>query len=496
MRLLAVLAMTAVLFAAFLSAPAAAAGVETPTADLTFQVYTCPDDYAGEDYLTDCSAGPDGYELLVTEDTDSADGPGGQAGVTGFTDADGFYSLNYPAGPTRAVLQLSQESNAFYVACFDTTSGSEAFLFDGADNGLSLDTSSGGSFSCRWYVIPSSAGEPAPTTALGTFQVYECDLDYTGDAEAAGCVAAPQGIPVRINGDGGAYVQNTLTSQSGTAHDSTIPPGEITVTLDIDEMVYPRDSTGFEVECFDTTSGEAVSLGATNIGTIDLAVVAGGTYACDFYVTTYAGTANAAFQVFTCPIGYEDEDYLTDCTSLDTENPVNTAAPVDILLSGGSEIDPETALVGSTGAEGRTLFEALQPGTYTAFLDVPTANGPFRYQCFDATSGTEEFLFDGNGSLLTAKIAANGLLSCRWYIIPADLGNGASASPSASSVPSASASAAPSRDGTSAGPVTGLPSTGAGSSSGSPLPGAALAAVLLAVITVAFATRRLIVTRS
>ena len=115
--------------------------------------------------------------------------------------------MNYPAGPTRAVLQLSRESNSFYYSCFDVNGGNVLFLFDGYENGLSLDTEAGGAYSCRWYVIPSSAGEPAPTTAIGTFQVYECELDYTGDADAAGCVSAPSGIPVRINGDGGAYVQ-------------------------------------------------------------------------------------------------------------------------------------------------------------------------------------------------------------------------------------------------------------------------------------------------
>ncbi len=622
MRLLAVLAMTAALFAAFLPAMPAAAGVgETPTADLTFQVYTCPDDYAGEDYLTDCFAGPEGYELLVTEDTDSADGPGGQAGVTGFTDADGFSSLNYPAGPTRTVLQLSRETNSFYLACFDTTSGSEVFLLDGADNGLSLDTAGGESFSCRWYVIPSSAGEPAPTTALGTFQVYDCELDYTGDADAAGCFAAPQGIPVRINGDGGNYVQNTQTSQSGMAHDSTIPPGEITVTLDIDETVYGRDTTGFEVECFDASSGTAESLGTTNVGTFDLAVVAGGSYACDFYVTPYAEPAAAAaqFQVFSCPALYEGDTYLNDCdpvgvdvllspgtefdpdsaiagTAIDDSTtgfgpldpgsysaflnaservnsfyyacfdtssgsevflfdgeasyltadiaaggllscrwyivpqeegtdsasagfevrtcpvayagndyqndcpPVEESEPVDVLLSGGPVLDPETALVGTTGINGLTTFTPLVPGTYTAGLDVSGEFADFSLACFDASSGSDVFLFDGDANVTTFQLLAYGYTICRWYIIPEDLAGG-TASPDASATvaPSASASAnaaAPSRGGTSGGPISGLPNTGAGTGAGPALPGAALALAVLAVLAVAFATRRLLATRS
>ena len=495
-RLLAVLTMTAALFATFLSATPASAGVETPTAGLTVQVFTCPIDYAGEDHLTDCSAGPADYELLVTEDTDAADGPGGQPGVTGFTDANGFYSVNYPAGPTRIVLQLSRESNSFYLACFDTTSGGEVFLFDDTANGISLDTAGGESYACRWYIIPSSAGEPTPTTADGTFQVYDCELDYTGDADAAGCVAAPTGIPVRINGDGGAYVQNTLTSQSGTAHDSTIPPGEITVTLDIDEVVYDRDTTGFELECFDTTSGTAEALGTTNVATIDLTVVAGGTYACDFYVTPQfdAGTASAAFQVFQCPVEYAGDDYLSDC------DPVDPAEPVNVLLNEGEDFDFDAALTGTTGNEGQTQFEALDPGTYLATLYLSERVNTFSLACFDVTSGSEEFLFDSTGVQFTVDLAAGGLLSCRWYVIPQELpgaspsATSASASPSATSAPSASA--APSRGGTAGGPVTGLPNTGAGSTPSSTLPGAALVAVLLAVVAVTLTARRLVVPRN
>ena len=82
MRLLAVLAMTAALLAAFLPAPMTSADVETPTATVNLQVYSCPIDYAGDAYDADCYGGPSGYEILVTEDTDSADIPGGQPGVT------------------------------------------------------------------------------------------------------------------------------------------------------------------------------------------------------------------------------------------------------------------------------------------------------------------------------------------------------------------------------------------------------------------------------
>ena len=420
LRLLAVLAMTAALFAGFLSAPAVSAGVETPTASLTFQVYTCPDDYAGADYLTDCSAGPADYELLVTEDTDSADGPGGQPGVTEYTDADGFVSVDYPAGPTRAVLQLSQQSNSFYLACFDTTSGSEIFRFDGATNGLSLDTAGGASWSCRWYVIPSSAGEPAPTTADGTFQVYDCELNYTGDADAAGCVAAPQGIPVRVVANDAAYIQDTQTSQSGTAHDSTIPPGTITVILDVEAVVYDRTTTGFEVECFDTTSGEAVSLGSTNIPSIDLSVEAGGTYACDFYITPDAELANRiiSFQVSECPVGYTGDEYQVDCTTYDAGD------AVDVLLTAGPEFDIENVLAsGTTDDAGFVQFTGLEAGTYSAALDLSERVNSFVYDCALATDTSVTPLFDGGGVQLTADTVRGGILSCRWYVIPVDVEN-------------------------------------------------------------------------
>ncbi len=482
--------MLAALLAAFVTAPVlpASAGSQAATADITMQVWTCPDDYAGTDYLTDCTPGPAGTEVLFTDDIDFTGPPGTGTYITDFVDADGFSTQTLPAGDTLAVVQLAADTYGFYHACFDTTVGSEVYLFDGATNGAVLSTVAGGTYSCRFYVIPSSAGPPPPTTANGVFQVYVCETDYAGDANESGCVRGPQGIPFSITGDGGAYVQDILTSQSGTAHDSTLPPGLISISIDPTESVYPRTTTGIASECYDTTNVYRELLVTSDVGLLDFPVVAGGEYECDFFVTPQDVApvpANIAVQVFDCPVEYDGDDYLTDCA------PTPATDPAVVYLNEGTDFDIDTALEGTTGAEGRTLFESLPAGPYLMTLWESERVNTFYIACFDATSGEEVYLFDGNGIQYELFVQPGDLLSCRWYVIPQAIASpSASASAAASVAPSTVPSARPS------GPVTGLPSTGTGASDTTMLPLMGMAAVaLVALAGAGLVTRRLVTAR-
>ena len=480
MRLLAVLAMTAALFAAFLPASPTAAGVgETPTAELTFQVYTCPPNYAGEEYLFDCTPGPAGDPITVA---------GGAVGPTvdGTTADDGTYALNYPVGQTNVTLGLSAP-NSFYVACFDTTSGTEDFLFTGAENTITLDTSTGGSYSCRFYVIPTE-GAPVPPIANAAFQVFTCPALYDGDTYLNDC--DPVGVDVLLSPGTEFDPDNAI---DGTAIDDSttgfgpLDPGSYSAFLNASERV-----NSFYYACFDTSSGSEVFLfdGEASYLTADIA--AGGLLSCRWYIVPQdAGTdsASAGFEVRTCPVAYAGDDYRNDCP------PVEGSDPVDVLLSGGPVLDPETALVGTTGINGLTTFTPLVPGTYTAGLDVSGEFADFSLACFDASSGSDVFLFDGDANVTTFQLPAYGYTICRWYIIPEELAGG-SASPSASATAAPSANATASPAPSSAGGIATLPNTGAGPASSPDLSMVALSAALLAVIAAAFVTRRLVTTRS
>jgi hypothetical protein len=487
-RRLVVATMLLALFAAAAPAlgPSASAQEDVAAAGpVTVQSWVCPLDYAGTDYLDDCTlGGPFGVRLtnpagttLTAETTNAGD-------VSFAGGAAGAYSLGTSL--------LGEGRASFYYACFDSA---DVFRFDGSGSVIDFSLAEGDSLFCRVYVTFLSFDEPAP--ASGEFRVYSCPVDYAGDSFLTACANAPSGDRFRVFADGGSYDVSVVTDANGVAAFSELPTGEISVSLDIETV---DGATGVDFFCYNDLPGSESFLGQGNTPNVELSIDPGLFYFCEFYVTPLSSSvvpANATFQVFTCPVEYAGDDYLTDCA------PVDPSAPVDILLSPGAELNLDLALTATTGAEGRTLFEALDPGTYSAAIDVSERVNTFYYACFVA----EEFLFDGESVQFTADIAAGSLLSCRWYIIPFDLPGGESAAPSASAsvsapVPSASASAAASvtpsarpnassRPAASAGPIATLPSTGtgAGDTSGwATLPLVALV-VALAAATVTVARR-------
>ena len=485
-RLLAAFVMPFALIAAFLAAtPAPVAAGQASSANLAFQIFTCPLGYAGDEYLFDCTPGPAGDEITVSG---AADG----SSVEGITADDGTYALDYPAGETTVTFGLT-DPNSFYYACFDTTSGSEVYLFDGTTNIATLNSSAGESFSCRFYVTPSEVvppGDNAADAATFEFQVFECPVAYEGDAYLTDCAPVEPTNPIEVqlvSGPEFDIESDTLltgnTGDEGRIPFRLLPPGTWSAALNISERV-----NSFYYACFDATSGEEDFL--FDGGGVQLTgeIAVGGILSCRWYIIPQelpsaapsddSFGASAEFQVYECPVAYEGDEYLFDCEPADAE------FPVEVQLSGGPELDPDTALSGMTDDDGFVRFTGLVGGTYTAYLNVPGEFATFYLACFDATGGGESFLYDGEANLTTFEVAEDATISCRWYIIPEDLRGPEGPSASATIAPSASASGVP---------VAVLPSTGTGTgSSGTTSPTGALAvAALMATIAVAFVTRRL-----
>ena len=141
---LAAMALPLALIAALLPTARPASAAQQSGTALTWQVYTCPTDYAGTDYLADCTPGGASYDISLTDTS-------GTVVQQGSTDASGSVTFTGLAGDITSTLGVPGDFAHFYLACFDTTSGSEVFLFDGTGNQVTETFSgdAGSSVSCR-----------------------------------------------------------------------------------------------------------------------------------------------------------------------------------------------------------------------------------------------------------------------------------------------------------------------------------------------------------
>lgn len=246
--------------AAIGTASPAGAAQPTGTADFQLQLFGCPDRYDGDDFLTDCTAG-------ATESR--------QADLIGADDAfyhaeadeDGIARFgNIPAGTYQFGSGVFREFLAVYYACFDISSGSEDFLFDGTATVLSagreIDLTAGGSFSCRWYAIPGSGSAEGtrpsdPVDASVGGQVRSCPVGYAGNAFLTDCAPTTGSTSVTLN-DGVQYDEATViedqTAEEGRAGFVDLMTGEYFLEVGHDVA----DTATFYAACFDVSSDAEV----------------------------------------------------------------------------------------------------------------------------------------------------------------------------------------------------------------------------------------------
>lgn len=500
LRLFVLVAFVLALITAALPAPGASAGnVSEEGSALTYQVYVCPIDYTGTEYLADCTAGPDPIGLTLY-------GNAGQIDRSGATDENGFLTfVNIPAGTVTASLDVPGDFARFYYACFalDPASGNQIFQFDGTGNQLTQTPSGapGSALLCRWYVTPESQGGPSPDpagTGTAQVQVYICPTYYAGDDFLTDCAPSTTfAIPVDLNPGTTYDPANTVTSYTdatGTAAFYGLDAGDYTLAVGV-----PGDFASFYYACFDTTSGSESYLFDGDLNLITFGLADGGDFSCRFYVIPEDGRGPSPapsqtepdpdigsidIQVYVCPVGYAGDEYLSDCSP--------TVTPIGVLLSPSVPFDSDDFFAAETVAEGRVWFNGLEADGYSVAIDVPGDFADFYHACFDVTSGSEVFLFAGDLNTASFDLADIFAVSCRFYVIPEDL-RGESAAPSAapSVTPSTRPTATP-RASSSPTAINVLPSTGTGPDSGDPGQGIALAIVaIVAVAGAGLATRRL-----
>ena len=363
------LSLTLLLTALGWSSPAAARQPDESIPS-TFQVFDCPADYAGDDYLADCSPAGDGDWSITVTDTHPT-----EPTATTTTDANGVISFATLPGPTQFDLAVPAATSLYY-ACFD---GAGAFIRDGTERTVAVTLAEGDALSCRWYITPTggtdgrdtdplaapgSADDPADASVA--IQVFDCPEAYDGGDYAMDCAPTERPVGVSIN-DGYEFDEATLirdeAGDEGRAGFVDLFGGQyygavedLSETSTIYWTCFMLDG---DAEQFDQDGYHNRIRFFLDIST---------DYTCRIYLTANGpvapdpGTAGTVtVSVLSCPESYRGPDWTEQCTS-----------PVDgnrVAISGypGSRGGPN----GQEIFEGTAVFQNVSPGTYTPRTDIP-----------------------------------------------------------------------------------------------------------------------------
>lgn len=288
LRSLTILVLPFALLAALLPAtsPPASAG-ESTLIRSNFQVYLCPTDYDGSDYLIDCDNGGAGEFSITAQDADPVNPT-----ATESTDEGGFIALGTVPGPVTFSLEVPGDFARFYLACFN---GDGVFQFDGTTNVIDVTLVDGDALNCRWYVIPEDAGAPSPSPAPSQpetnpaveaidVQVYVCPVAYAGDEYLTDCAPTKDPIAVLLSPafpfDPNDFI-TVQTATDGRVGFEDLAADDYSVAVDV-----PGDFADFYHACFDVTSGseDFLSSGFTNTADFPFADQTFTSVSCRFYV--------------------------------------------------------------------------------------------------------------------------------------------------------------------------------------------------------------------
>ena len=355
------------------------------TANLRLQLFGCPDTFTETDYADVCRPG-DHVSILpyIVSDQDVAYGENtDREGIADFTELPpGTYQFGASDTPRRP-------GQSVYYACFDTTDGDEAYLFDGDDppGTSAIPTEGGHSYLCRYYttrddslsatVSPAAGSDPATVKV----QVAVCPDQYAGTAYRTDCADAGASKTVTLNPGETLDRDTATTSQTGTdgsARFADLAGGTYHVELSLKDE--PRYTTTYSI-CFDTTAGGEAYVSDQNTGILNVAAPTGGSLLCRMYlIPNGTGDGSVTLTILTCSgENYPGPAWTDTCT---TPLNSNTASLINADASGATSTRGPRPLVGEhPDANGSVTFDGLAPGSYGLTTDVPGHGTNFHGAC-------------------------------------------------------------------------------------------------------------------
>ncbi len=398
--------------------PSATRAAQQPDENIpsNFQVYACPEKYAGDDYLADCSpTGARDFSITATDTSPT------EPSATTATGADGYVEFATFPGPTSWSLNAGAAYD-FYYSCFD---GDGVYLFDGSSDRIQASLREGDALACRWYVTPngtdaSTGGDdgvpPDPEDASVGIQIFDCPEGYDSDQYADDCAPTTRPVGVTLN-DGYEFDEATIIADragdEGRAGFVDLQRGQY--YLAVEEL---SETTTIRWSCSENRDGvdRLVQDGSHN--RIRFSLGQSARWSCEIFLTANGpavpepGSPNTVtVNVLSCPESYRGPDWAATCT-----------APIDsnnrVAIDGyplHSENDP---LPGQELYEGMAVFEDVSPGTYGPSTDIPGHATEQRSACVIGAGPVDDALIDDTSTNGGVTLADGEGAICVVYITP------------------------------------------------------------------------------
>ncbi len=318
---------------------------------------------------------------------------------------------------------------------------------------------------------PVGAAQTADTATI-TIHNRICPEGFSGPDYYGTChdTAPNPGLPFFISGPESA---SATTDSSGNVTFTGLTPGDYAVSGGV-----PGEFASVNYFC---AGADALTVAypftATATG-ITVALTAGANIICDWYntpidlsglptSTPVAAPASLSVYAAICPAGYDGGSYFDDCFDNAADAGSVTFTLVD---AAGNQIDQPV------GAGGHATFTTLSAGTYVLSDSVPgdALDGRFVYCTFNGAN-PQTFALAYTENAVTLTIAADQVVACDWYILPADLKGEPAPTATTAPVPTATPVVT-------GGGVIGLPNTGSG---GGPTPAGSGAALIELLVLLA-----------
>lgn len=266
-------------------------------------------------------------------------------------------------------------------------------------------------------------------TAAVEVHVSECEPGYAGSDLFNDC--HDNGLPdvsVKLTLAAGD-TQTKATTQVQATGPGVVQFGNLSAGAYDVSIEVPGQDVQFQSYCSLADSDQVVQMSPENTRAGRLEVVDGQTVICDFYVIRgvvsdaaldSSDEATVTTDAVICPDG-TDPDSNFDALKSECSEPLT-----NVTFTWGDAAGPLETVNSSASSERDMVLDEIVPGTYTLYSDVSLEFASERLFCVADDGNRYQKAFNDSGVTTFTDINREQIV-CDWFVIPADVQGGRSA---------------------------------------------------------------------